>query len=504
MNTAKRLSEIFIGNMSAHGTYTMGGKEGEKVTGIARTLRHGPTEQDWEKHVSGSQGLGIIAINEGSDCKFGAIDIDIYPLDYVKIAKAIREYGLPLIPIKSKSGGLHLYLFTKEWVNAVIFQGKLKEFAIRLGYGDCEIFPKQTEILVERGDVGNWINMPYFNIVDGKSERCGVYPDGTLMSITDFIAEWEEVSVTKLDLINNTIDLVDTMVDGPPCLQTMLSNKVGQGGRNSTLTNITVYLKKVDIDSVLERALNINEKYFDPPMDTGELRNTVSSVLKKDYDYSCNAYPIKKYCNKELCHTRKFGTVKLAYSDFKLENLHKYDTEPPIWFVNIVGVGKRIELTTEELISQAKFQIRCIDVLNISPPKISATVWTGMIQKLMEKVVIVEASVDTSPKGQLWELVEKFCTSRIQAKSIDELLLGKPFLDAGNHYFRLSDLMLFLSRNNFKEFRVNQVANILKEKGSNSITQEIRKKDVDYWSVKEFVVNKDKFKSDIYSKGDSL
>jgi hypothetical protein len=28
-----------------------------------------------------------------------------------------------------------------------------------LGYEGCEIFPKQTEILVERGDTGNFLNL---------------------------------------------------------------------------------------------------------------------------------------------------------------------------------------------------------------------------------------------------------------------------------------------------------------------------------------------------------
>jgi hypothetical protein len=39
-------------------------------------------------------------------------------------------------------------------------QSKLKEMAIILGYEGSEIFPKQTEILVERGDTGNFLNYP--------------------------------------------------------------------------------------------------------------------------------------------------------------------------------------------------------------------------------------------------------------------------------------------------------------------------------------------------------
>jgi hypothetical protein len=39
--------------------------------------------------------------------------------------------------------------------------------AATLGYEGCEIFPKQTEILVDRGDTGNFLNLPYHNEMKG-------------------------------------------------------------------------------------------------------------------------------------------------------------------------------------------------------------------------------------------------------------------------------------------------------------------------------------------------
>ena len=55
--------------------------------------------------------------------RFGAIDIDpkIYKnLDIKFYLDIIQEKELPLIPIKSKSNGLHLYVFTKEFVKAKV------------------------------------------------------------------------------------------------------------------------------------------------------------------------------------------------------------------------------------------------------------------------------------------------------------------------------------------------------------------------------------------------
>ena len=51
-------------------------------------------------------------------CKWGCIDID--PRNYTtfsekKIVDIIRDNKLPLIAVRSKSGGLHLFLFLNDW-----------------------------------------------------------------------------------------------------------------------------------------------------------------------------------------------------------------------------------------------------------------------------------------------------------------------------------------------------------------------------------------------------
>ena len=43
------------------------------------------------------------------------------------------------------------------------FRDTAGEISAFLGYGGCEVFLKQEQLLVERGDVGNFINLPYFD-----------------------------------------------------------------------------------------------------------------------------------------------------------------------------------------------------------------------------------------------------------------------------------------------------------------------------------------------------
>jgi hypothetical protein len=56
--------------------------------------------------------------NEDDACLWGAIDIDQYPLDHSEVLKRLSRLELPLVVCRSKSGGAHLYLFFKEFVEA--------------------------------------------------------------------------------------------------------------------------------------------------------------------------------------------------------------------------------------------------------------------------------------------------------------------------------------------------------------------------------------------------
>jgi len=58
------------------------------------------------------------------------------------------------VPCRSKSGGLHLYLFFLEALPAELVDAKLKQFVTWLGLSkETERFPKQTHL--EPEDTGN-------------------------------------------------------------------------------------------------------------------------------------------------------------------------------------------------------------------------------------------------------------------------------------------------------------------------------------------------------------
>ena len=52
-----------------------------------------------------------------NECKFGAIDVDVYnkPDEIKRIVSEIYDQKLPLVPCSSKSGGLHILFILKEF-----------------------------------------------------------------------------------------------------------------------------------------------------------------------------------------------------------------------------------------------------------------------------------------------------------------------------------------------------------------------------------------------------
>jgi hypothetical protein len=484
LELAKQFHNVFNGLDRAYGTYQVHTKKANgKQVGDAVTLKKPVTPNLWHDHLTGKQGIGIIPINDDSNCNFGAIDIDVYTgLNIPNILKQVRQLKFPLIPCRSKSGGCHLFLFTKEEVPAELLVTKLKEMAAVLGYGNCETYPRQTKILVERGDMGQWINMPYFNGVKGL--RYAIDEAGAPVSPEDFLKLVTQFRQSKEQLASIKVDMRPDLEDGPPCLQYLITQGFPEGTRNDGLFNLGVYLLKAFPDDWKDKIEDYNREYMDPPLRAVEIQGVIKSLEKKDYFYTCDKAPVVSYCNKALCMTRKFGIGVTGMP--VLSSLTKYDCNPPIWFVNVDN-GGRLELMTDDLQNQLRFQKRCIESLNIMPPVIAKNHWQQLIQKLLDKVIIIEAPADASPSGQLLEYLEKFCSSRAQAQSKDELLLGKPLTENNHHYFRMSDFMAYLERNHFREFKVNKITSIIKDqlKAEHHFFL-LKGKGVNCWSIPEF------------------
>ena len=163
MSLAQRFNDLFKGSDIAHGTYVVKSSRSSdgKKQGQAKVIREPTTLDMWEEHLRGGTGLGIIPIRSDNLCQWGAIDIDEYDVSHKELVTTLRENNIPAVVGRTKSGGAHVWVFLSELVEAEEIQRRMTELSAALGYSGSEIFPKQTTILIDRGDTGNFLNMPY-------------------------------------------------------------------------------------------------------------------------------------------------------------------------------------------------------------------------------------------------------------------------------------------------------------------------------------------------------
>ena len=494
MKHAEQFSKIFSGLRKAYGSYrpsddTNLGKQKGQYRIVSEDLDDNRLLELWKNHLAGKESLGIVPIREDNSCLWGAIDIDIYPVKHSElIQKLVKQNDLPFVITRSKSGGAHCFIFMKEPVPSSIMQEKLKELSAAFGYAKAEIFPKQTKLLLDKGDRGNILNMPYFG---GESSTRYAHDDSgvAITDLDEFVkyVETKKITVKRLEsLVAKSVDVTSKDPDlkgAPPCLTILCSLGFPEGTRNNGLFDLGVFARKKFQDNWEKKVEEFNFKFMKPPLGAQEVLTVIKALNNKEYHYKCNDQPIASHCNSSVCRTAEHG-VGSSGGLPQFGNLQKQDSMPPIWFLDVEGL--RLELTTEELQNQTKFQRRCMEALNFMPPTMKQTNWRTIIQQLLDSVSIIEVSQDVSIQGQFMELLESFCTERAQAQSRDEILLGKPWTEEGKTYFRLKDLIDYFTRQQFRDYGRNHIAARLREQGGGHHFFHVKGKGITVWFVPEF------------------
>ena len=488
MLDSEKMAIIFAGLEQAYGTYRIDRKQSNgKNTGKASVIREPRSTELWDGHLTGKgDSIGIIPINEDNQCKWGAIDIDQYNIDHKSLLQRIRKLKLPLVVCRSKSGGAHVFLFVNEWVSAKDMQATLTHLCAALGYGGSEIFPKQIALNLDRGDVGNFLNTPYFDAEGGL--RYAIQDDGSAATLHEFFALYDQYLQTPEQMLALTVEESVALVpDGPPCLQILCKEKIGEGARNNGLFNIGVYLRKAYPDSWESEILSYNMQYLDPPLGINEVNVVAKQLQKKDYQYKCKDAPINAYCNPELCRTRKFG-IDAAASGVAIANLRKYNSQPPVWFLDVNG--EPLELDTDALLMQGIFQRSCVEQLNFMPRTLTKVAWETRINSLLTEMQetdgsVVEVSEDASVSGRFFDYLEEFCTGMQQAEERDQILFRRPYTDddSAKTFFRLKDLELFLTKANFKSYKTHQIAQRLRDINGEATQIKIKGRAVRVWVI---------------------
>tara|TARA_A100001391_G_scaffold33113_3_gene17863 strand:- start:2879 stop:4417 length:1539 start_codon:yes stop_codon:yes gene_type:complete len=487
--SAKTFATIFRGLEEAFGTYEINStKANGKQTGQAKIVRESRTEAHWEGHLSGKgASVGIIPINADNNCVWGCVDIDQYNFNHKELIDKIREKKLPLVVCRSKSGGAHVFLFANDWMPAKDMQEVLRHIASALGYSGSEIFPKQVKLQLDRGDVGNFLNMPYYDAEDGL--RYAIKDDGTAATLEEFFELHKAFVQTPEQILALQVQKEDNLPvpDGPPCLQLLCTQGFPEGTRNNGLFNVGVYLRKSHPDTWEDEVAKYNHQYMNPPLPLAEVNIIVKQLNRKDYVYKCNDAPINDYCNKELCLTRKFG-VGSAGNNAAVANLRKYASTPPVWFMDVNG--EPLELDTDALLNQNAFQKACVEQLNFMPPTSSKPLWEARINALLRDMTeteggVIETSQDASLEGAFYDYLEDFCRNMQTAQDKEEILLRRPWTDEDTNqtFFRLRDFENYLKRNRFFDFKTHKIAQRLRDINGEPTTLRIKERTVRVWRI---------------------
>lgn len=483
----KQLHELFAGLERAHGTYQVDHSEDStrgKVSGKALTLSEPVTLDLWQKHIDGTRSLGIVPIRDDGTCSWACIDIDEYGGDVPRTATDfINEHNLPLVVCRSKSGGAHVFVFFKEPIPCNFVRAKLDKIGAAMGYPGVEVFPKQSRLDAGKNEIGNWLNMPYFDASSQDCDRYGYNEKHEELAIGEFIAFAKSRALTKDEFTKlKAPELEHPFEDGPPCLQALSRSGVAEGGRNNAMFQFAVYAKKKYGEDYEQHIEEYNAKYFDPSISPREMRDTIyKSFDRRDYGgYKCEEQPMASVCNRQECLRRRYGIGgdqrerEAAELTRSLGNLRCFrhvdkkenplkDGEGQYYLLNFQD--ETIELTTEELLDPRRFAKKVYTATFVVMPRLPQHQWDHIVRDLSEEIQVVHLPYETSPTAIIISALHKFIAFHEGAADNRDVAAGKVLQRDGYYYMVPETFLEEMEAARGQSYKRTEVWNKLKREG---------------------------------------
>lgn len=406
-----RFLTVFKGNTSFYNKNELpkvkpeGGKFKTKITTVKEKL----TKEEIARHLDGEIGIGLSPISNDNKVFYAALDIDCYDSRLDKMLDFIREYNLPMIPFRSKSGGLHVYIFFTKAVSACSARGLLEDiiyyFSLEdiYGKGKVEIFPKQTDL--KEGSCGSCLCLPYFNAEDTYNPMIDC--DKNTYGVEEALDYIQKHMTTMEDMRNILKNL--PFSDSPPCLQkVLLSHLVGDedSGRNNFLFSFAVYCKKkygADFEDYVKEVNN----GFSSPLEENAVIQLCESVRNNEYYYKCKE--LSSYCDKGVCRKREYGLGtndkgKSHFTGVEFGTLTRVMTSEPYykWQLRIKGSETWKECIFKNegyLLDQKNFQQVCLRYLNYAPMQVSTNDWNNTLNLYLPQIQEEEVKKESDTSG---------------------------------------------------------------------------------------------------------
>ena len=381
-------------------------EEGQKIK-TKITNNEGKVDKELlSNHLDGRFGVGICPVNAEGKCFFGVLDIDYYKPKIKRVLHFIKEYQLPLLPFRSKSGGLHVYLMLTKAVSAKTMRETLQNIAYYFSLGEIygknkvEVFPKQDKA----EGFGSSVTLPYFN-----GENTYTY----LLDLDGNPVEFKEALIyikahlTSIETVKGILNKLPYN-DAPPCIQRiLLSEEVGgeDTGRNNFLFSYAVYAKKKYGNGFEDYVKEINDN-FEVPLEDSAVEQTCESVKNNEYLYKCKDIPCNSFCNKSECRKREFGLGKDKghFTGIDYGQLYRYNSAEPyyIWKLRLNGQENWVDVIFKDegyLLDQRNFAKMCVRYLNQAPMQVGNNDWYAILNSVLPNVIDVEVKQESDTSG---------------------------------------------------------------------------------------------------------
>tara|TARA_R100001015_G_C4634496_1_gene201109 strand:- start:1591 stop:3153 length:1563 start_codon:yes stop_codon:yes gene_type:complete len=454
----KDLQKLFACYPKSYVKLSLTGESGSNGKKQAKyiTVHENISSNVWKDHLDGKYRIGLRP-ELGDECCWACIDID--PNDYKNYSKKkyidiISNFDLPFIPVVSKSGGLHLFIFFKKPAKIDKVKLKLQEFNEQYFLAN-EIFP-----------CNKTINMPYFNM--NATMEFAYNNNGTPVLVGQFIEIVKSKAIDPHKFYNLTIKDYEVERDWkhfPPCVQKLVQEGWSGGMRHQYLYNVTVLeMKKTpginysDLDVVMQ---NRNKNIFTNPLPESEVSQMCKTIHKEGYNYQCppKHTEFAPICNYEVCKTRRLGRGEETPTIIdKFTNITYVQDTKNTWF-EFDYESQHITVTPDDMKDEKSWRVKLLRYrvywLTLPKPRKGPSPFEMLMKGIVEKSVESKDHryVDTIEEER-YEVLKKFFESHIEQDRYEKLKDGYVVLDSNTNicYFKKITLANFLIKSGTKSF----------------------------------------------------
>ncbi len=487
----KELFKLFQGDNTCYLKSSLTGEDDERGKKGAQyqTVHESLTPTHWKHHLAGKTRIGIRP-EIGDECLWGCIDVD--PNNYKdysekKYVEIITRYGLPFVPVASKSGGLHIFVFFTELAKVDKVSKKLNEINEQYFLSN-EVFPMNKAV-----------NMPYFN-----SDRTMEYAfdeNNTPLMVGGFLDIAEKKKVNPNDFFKFQVQDYEAESEWshyPPCVQKLIQEGWSGNNRNNYLFNVLVLEMKKNstlaVKNLEEIGLARNSEIFSTPLPRNEVSSLCKSVHKQGYEFQCppKHAEFQPICNKELCKNRRLGIGEAIPEIIDaFGNITYIQDTKNVWY-EFDFKGQHVMVTPEDMKDEKSFRVKLLRhrlywMTLPKPPKGPSPfelLMKGIVEKAEENK---EHMYEDTLEEERYKVLKDFFESHVEQDKFNKLKDGYVVLDSKTNicYFKKITLDQFLKKKAAKVF--NTTADAIRLLGCKRKDYHEHEKNVWYVEMPEFV-----------------